>query len=304
MLVKRHLIGTKQIETIQTREVSKVLMVKLENDRSLVELFVAEDDTTPEIQKNFLIVQENYRILYSYDELEYVGSFSIRNGLYTFWVFEIKSDYIKNIGTPVKKIEDVEINIVQPIIKESIKKWKRLPKPDLNKTFTEEELKDMHPERQLKYILIKKYNLKGRIINKLSIDNQIRYIIQVQNGDDCSPEQLLHTQKVKENPTKESIKLTNENQNNILVETPPYEEKISKDINLEKEIVKSIEDNQVTIFDSIEFPVNSYNYKKISEKLEIPNQYVLHNRYTEITHDDNSPNVILVFSNKFDNQLI
>lgn len=304
MLVKRHLIGTKQIETIQTREVSKVLMVKLENDRSLVELFVAEDDTTPEIQKNFLIVQEKYRILYSYDELEYVGSFSIRNGLYTFWVFEIKSDYIKNIGTPIKKIEDVEINIVQPIIKESIKKWKRLPKPDLNKTFTEEELKDMHPERQLKYILIKKYNLKGRIINKLSVDNQIRYIIQVQNGDDCSPEQLLHTQKVKENLTEESIKLSIEDQNNISVETHSNEEKISEDINIETETVKSYVDNQVTIFDSIEFPVASNNYKKISEKLEIPNKYVFLNRYTEITQDDNSSNVILVFSNKFDNQLI
>ena len=98
MVIKRHIIGTKEIETIQTREISKVLYVKLENDRSLVELFVAEDDTTPEFQKNFLIIQEKYRILYSYDELEYVGTFSVRNGLFTFYIFEIKSDYIKNIN--------------------------------------------------------------------------------------------------------------------------------------------------------------------------------------------------------------
>lgn len=299
MVIKRHIIGTKEIETIQTREISKVLSVNLENDRSLVELFVAEDDTSPEMQKNFLIIQEKYRILYGYDELEYVGTFTVRNGLYTFYIFEIKSNYIKSISTPIKKIENVEINIVEPIIKETIKKWKRLPKPDLNKNFTEEELKDMHPERQLKYILNKKYNLKGRVINKLSIENQINYIISIQDGINCNPEQLLQSQQsnigVIEEKTIEDHSTTHLSTNDEIV-----------DVNIEviDSEVKTI-NNQVTLFDTVESnTISKPTYKKLGDKMEISQQYIYPDRYTEIPVKDKKSDVILVMVNKLDNQLI
>ena len=298
MVIKRHIIGTKEIETIQTREISKVLYVKLENDRSLVELFVAEDDTTPEFQKNFLIIQEKYRILYSYDELEYVGTFSVRNGLFTFYIFEIKSDYIKNINSPIKKIEDVEINIVQPIIKETIKKWKRLPKPDLNKTFTEEELKDMHPERQLKYILNKKYNLKGKVINKLSVENQINYIISIQDGNNCPPEQLLQNQNLNINNVKET-------NNNRFESIPTPIPTINEIEDSDAIIVETTNNIQVTLFDSIEEDKTEKPiYRKLGNKIEISHQYVLPNRYTEVIKKDIKSNVILVLVSKLDNQII
>jgi hypothetical protein len=210
MEIKKHIIGTKDIETIQTRENSKILGVRIENDRSLPEIFLLEDENSNEIQKNFLIAQEGFRILYDFDELEFIGSYSIRNNLHIFWVFEIKSEYIKRIGTPIKLIEDIEISITQPIIQTTIKKWTRLPKPDLNKSFTKDELEEMHPERQLKYILIKKYNLKGRLANKLSVENQIKYILSTQNGDDCDVIELIETQNFSKKTEKFS-KILNEN---------------------------------------------------------------------------------------------
>lgn len=192
--IKKHIIGTKDIETIQTREKCKILGIRIENDRSLPEIHLLEDESTKEVQKHFLIAQENFRILYDFDELEVIGYYTIRNNLHVFWVFEIKSDYIKRISEPIRIIEDVEININRPIIQDVIKKWTRLPKPNLDKNYTKDELESMHPERQLKYILNKKYNLKGRVANKLSLENQIQYILSIQNGEDCSAEELLNSQ--------------------------------------------------------------------------------------------------------------
>jgi hypothetical protein len=283
MEIKRHLIGTKEIETIQTRETSKVIRVKIENDKSLAELYVAEDENTLEVQKNFLIIQENFRVFYDFNELEYVGSFDIRNGLHTFWVFEIKSEYVKNINAPVKKFENIEINITQPIIKQTVQKWKRLPKPDLNKNFTEYELQDMHPERQLKYILNKKYNLKGRVINKLTIENQINYILTIQNGDFCDPQDLIKSQTINTNIIDDTISEIKE----IIVEETTINEIPLPENTINELFEEAIED--------------SSNESKIKETKSI--EYVNSFKSLLNTIYDNG-DIILVLANKLDNQLI
>ena len=162
----------------------------------------------------------------------------------------------------------------------------------------------MHPERQLKYILNKKYNLKGRIINKLSVENQINYIISIQGGNDCSPEQLLQNQNLNINSVKET--------NNNSFETIPIPIPIPTPIPTINEledfddiIVETTNNTQVTLFDSIEEDKTEKPiYRKLGNKIEISHQYVLPDRYTEVIKNDMKSNAILVLVNKLDNQLL
>ena len=156
----------------------------------------------------------------------------------------------------------------------------------------------MHPERQLKYILNKKYNLKGKVINKLSVENQINYIISIQDGNNCPPEQLLQNQNLNINNVKET-------NNNRFESIPTPIPTINEIEDSDAIIVETTNNIQVTLFDSIEEDKTEKPiYRKLGNKIEISHQYVLPNRYTEVIKKDIKSNVILVLVSKLDNQLI
>jgi len=190
LIISNYLLGTKSIETISTREVHEILYVRIENELSDPEIFILEDINTPEITKQLLIVQENVQIDLRISDLKFVNAFEFRKGLHKFFVFDLptKRLYNKNIisnNTNYKKAESSVNNIDTEI--DIYKKYVRVPKPDLDKIYTKDELLKMHPLKQLRYILIKKYNIKNKICNKLSVDNQIDFILTSQDGHTINP---------------------------------------------------------------------------------------------------------------------
>jgi hypothetical protein len=198
LIISNYLLGTKSIETISTREVHEILYVRIENELSDPEIYILEDINTPQITKQLLIVQENVQLDLSINELKFINAFEFRKGLHKFFVFDLPNKKVinKNIISQNNNYVKAEssVNTIQPEI-DVFKKFVRVPKPDLDKIYTKDELLKMHPLKQLRYILINKYNLKNRICNKLSIDNQIDFILVSQEGQVVNPLSYLNTYK-------------------------------------------------------------------------------------------------------------
>lgn len=188
--LKKYPLKSKTIQSFELHESHIVFEVRVENDVSDPELYILEDTTTELVETHILICQELFEINYKLKQLKYIGNYLV-NRIHKFWIFEVLSGDIKSIVTDEIKIEKYKNSQIEEE-KPTIAKWARIPKPDLDKVYTIEELKDMHPERQLKYILVNKYEVKGRIRNKLSIDKKIEYILRKQNGEDLEPESLLN----------------------------------------------------------------------------------------------------------------
>lgn len=189
--ITKYPLKSKQVQTINIREDYQILDVHLENDKSDPELYILENLDSDKVYKNILICQELFDIEYSIDELTYIGKFSINKGLHKFFVFEVHSNIIKTLHNQHIKIEDLPKIELDMEDNTTIQKWARIPKPDLDKIYSKEELSLMHPERQLKYLLINKYELKGRIRNKLSIEGKIDFILRKQNGEEFDPYDLI-----------------------------------------------------------------------------------------------------------------
>lgn len=190
LIPRRHQLKSVLFQKIEVHKIHKVYGLFLENEASDPELYVLEDLSSEKCEKTIIICQEMFDLDYELDELEFIGGFTINKNTHKFWVFEVLSDKVQSTPEQEVKIERPEpINIPEGI--PSIAKWARIPKPDLDKIYTKEELKSMHPERQLKYILSDKYELKGRVRNKLSTDKKIEYILRKQNGEDLDPISLI-----------------------------------------------------------------------------------------------------------------
>lgn len=188
--LKKYPLKSKTIQSLELHKSHRIFEVRVENDKSDPELYILEDTTTQVAETHIIICQELFEINYKLEELNYIGNYLV-NRIHKFLIFELISDNIENIKTDDIKRE----NYKNPEIEEEkpkMAKWARIPKPDLDKVYTIEELKDMHPERQLKYILVNKYEVKGRIRNKLSIDKKIEYILRKQNGENLEAESLLN----------------------------------------------------------------------------------------------------------------
>ena len=187
---KRYPLESVLIQTIEVHKKHTIYGVFLENDKSDPVLYVLEDKSSELCEKTIIICQEMFEVDYDIEEIKFIGGFAVNRGFHKFWVFEVLSD--KTIDIPKKeiKIERFEPPIDIDSIP-SVAKWARIPKPDLDKIYTKEELKSMHPDRQLKYLLINKYELKGRIRNKLSNEKKIEYILRKQEGENFDPESLI-----------------------------------------------------------------------------------------------------------------
>ena len=187
---KRYPLESVLVQTIKVHKKHTIYDVFLENDKSDPVLYVLEDMSSELCEKSIIICQEMFEVDYDIEEVKFIGGFSVNRGFHKFWVFEVLSD--KNIDIPKKEIKiqkfesAIEIDSIP-----SVAKWERIPKPDLDKIYTKEELKSMHSERQLKYLLINKYELKGRIRNKLSVEKKIEYILRKQEGEIFDPESLI-----------------------------------------------------------------------------------------------------------------
>jgi hypothetical protein len=209
--ISKYLLGCRDIETITTREDSNILFVRLENDKSNPELYILENLESNPINKSFIIIEENVSVPFHNKDLRFIGEFEFRNGVHKFFVFEImnftndeatsfifdKKDIvsfgnIKNI--PINK--DIDIN----------QKYIRLPKPDFKRLFTREELLDMHPEKQVGFLLLNKYNIPRKLLKKVSINNKIDFILQAQEGYNPDINSFIDIKRKKYERKKISIK--------------------------------------------------------------------------------------------------
>lgn len=189
LIISKYLLGTKSIETIKTREEHKILYIRLENEVSDPEIYILENTDTDEITKNILIVEDNVQLNYHIEDLKFINVFEFRKGLHKFFVFELLNNDIVSLND-ISRREGYIAPIHNNGFEEDIdiyKKYARVPKPDLDKIYTKDELLKMHPMKQLRYLLIQKYNVKNRICNKLSIDHQIEYILLSQEGKNTNP---------------------------------------------------------------------------------------------------------------------
>lgn len=220
LIISKYLLGTKSIESFTTRQTHKILNVRLENEVSDPEIYVLEDINTPEITKYLLIVEDDVQLDNKIDNLEYINFFEIRKGLHKFFVFELLNNdnfKTKNISTRKEyKKPQSTINFSNTEI-DIYKKYARVPKPDLDKIYTKEELLQLHPIKQLKYLLINKYHIKNKICNKLSIDKQIEFILISQDGNVINPLSLIKVETQEEEFVKkipkeitDSIKILNQ----------------------------------------------------------------------------------------------
>ena len=194
LIISKYLLGTKSIETIKTREEHKILNIRLENEVSDPEIYILENTDTKEITKSILIVEDNVQLNYHIEDLKFINVFEFRKGLHKFFVFELLNNDIINLDD-ISTREGYVTPMFNNGIEEEIdlyKKYARVPKPDLDKVYTKEELENMHPMKQLRYLLIQKYNVKNRICNKLSLDHQIEYILLSQEGKKTDPLSLIN----------------------------------------------------------------------------------------------------------------
>lgn len=189
LIISKYLLSTKSVVSIITREEHRILYARLENELSDPEIYVLENINTKEITKNILIIEDNVQLNYNMDSLNFINTFEFRKGLHKFFVFEFNSKIdinLKDINTR----HDYDTSQCNTNFDEEIdiyKKYARLPKPDLDKIYTEYELLNLHPTKQLRYILINKYNIKNSICNKISVEDQIKFIISSQKGNYIDP---------------------------------------------------------------------------------------------------------------------
>lgn len=187
---KRYPLESVLVQKIELHKKHTIYGVFLENDKSDPVLYVLEDKSSELCEKTIIICQEMFEVDYDIEEINFIGGYTINRGFHKFWVFEVLSD--KTIDVPKKEIKIEKFDFPPEIDSiPSVAKWARIPKPDLDKIYTKEELKAMHPERQLKYLLINKYELKGRIRNKLPLEKKIEYILRKQEGENFDPESLI-----------------------------------------------------------------------------------------------------------------
>ncbi len=199
LIISKYLLGTRSIECISTREKHKILSVRVENDYSDPEIYILEESETPEVVKNLLIIEENIQLNYKFSDLNYINFFEFRKGLHKFFVFEIINNEnisINHISTrkDFVKVESNLDNFENDI--DVYKKYARVPKPDLDKHYTKDELLKMHPTKQLKHLLLNKYNLKNKVCKKLSIENQIDFILNSQDGKKIDPISLINPTEI------------------------------------------------------------------------------------------------------------
>lgn len=199
LIISKYLLGTRLIESITTRQNHKILNVRVENDYSDPEIYILEESETPEIVKNLLVIEENIQLNYKFSDLSYINSFEFRKGLHKFFVFELISEENLSINHISERKDYVKVQSNLDNFETEIdiyKKYARVPKPDLDKDYTKDELLQMHPTKQLKYLLLNKYNLKNKVCNKLSIEKQIEFILISQEGKKINPLSLINPQEI------------------------------------------------------------------------------------------------------------
>ncbi len=199
LIISKYLLGTRSIESISTREKHKILNVRVENDYSDPEIYILEESETPEIVKNLLIIEENIQLNYKFSELNYINTFEFRKGLHKFFVFEIINNENININHISKRKDFIKVKSNLDNFETEIdvyKKYARVPKPDLDKDYSKDELLKMHPTKQLKHLLLNKYNLKNKVCKKLSIENQIDFILNSQEGKKIDPLSLVNPKEI------------------------------------------------------------------------------------------------------------
>ena len=87
----RHQITDQYMQMIPTRKVSTFLNVRQENIVSQPELYIIEDDTSPEILKTIMVLTHNQSIaLEDTERLEFIGTFTKKDNKDVFVVFELK----------------------------------------------------------------------------------------------------------------------------------------------------------------------------------------------------------------------
>ena len=188
LIISKYLLGTKSVESIVTREEHKILYVRIENEVSDPEIYILENVNSKEIIKEILIVEDNVQLNYNLNSLHFINVFEFRKGFHKFFVFEFSNEIDLNVNNITTR-KDYEIsNYNNPTDEIDFqKKYARIPKPDLDKIYTEDELLKMHPIKQLRYILIHKYYIKNRICNKISLDKQIELILSYQEENIIDP---------------------------------------------------------------------------------------------------------------------
>jgi len=89
--IKRHLITTDYMQMIPTRKVSTFLNIRQENHLSQPELYLVEDDSTPEVLKPIMVLTQNQSIaVESPDMIDFIGTFTEKSNKDVFMVFELK----------------------------------------------------------------------------------------------------------------------------------------------------------------------------------------------------------------------
>lgn len=76
---------------IPTRKVSTFLNIRQENHLSQPELYLVEDDSTPEVLKPIMVLTHNQSIaVESPDMIDFIGTFTEKSNKDVFMVFELK----------------------------------------------------------------------------------------------------------------------------------------------------------------------------------------------------------------------
>ncbi len=213
--ITKYLLGCRDIETIMTREDSKILYVRLENDKSDPELYILENLDSEPISKSFLIIEDNNSFDFNTFDLNFIGEYEFRNGVHKFFLFELLNFESSNITSftyfTTNTAIDKNVNYIHQEEYDINKKYARLPKPDFKRVYTKEELEDMHPQKQLRFLLLNKYNVPRNLINKISVNNQIEYILKEQDGFDTNLDDFIdierkaYTRKVPKTPRRKFI---------------------------------------------------------------------------------------------------
>lgn len=209
LTISKYLIEeSKQVQTIQTRSNSKFLHIRLENEKSKPEIYILEDTTSDIINKTIILCQEAFDIPYKMEDITFVGFYQIRNGLHKFWLFEVLPDDAKIAYKPVV-INTTNNNTSTNLEDKPLQKYARVPKPDLNKIYTEQELMAMDSVRQLK-LLTQHYGVRGKMNTIMSKTEQIKYILARQSGKTISPYDIIEKNMI----TNASINGMDDNSNN------------------------------------------------------------------------------------------
>lgn len=221
--ITKYLLDVKQVQTIETRSISKVLTVRIENERSKPEIYILEDLESPVMTKSFLVCQEAFQLDHYIGDLSFIGMYDIREGLHKFWVFEILDTHLLRApsntlsfrsgvqGSQGSQGSYTNTAIYSPNLRNTanpstlmlpshqvpeekpIPKYARVPKPDKNVVYSLEQLKAMDSQRQLKPLTVL-YGLKGRTKNQLSKENQIKFILSCQEGTPLDADVLVRSQ--------------------------------------------------------------------------------------------------------------